>query len=416
MLKIVVVEDEVIVAKDIQKTLIKLGFEVPAIAATATQAFERIKEIRPDLVLCDIKLKGDIDGIEVASRVNELYKIPVIYLTSYSDRQTLDRAKVTQPYGYIIKPFNDADLLSAVEMAIYKFNKDKAIQQSEERLSNTLNWIDETIVITDDFNIITYVNPRFETFFNVDPVTSVGKKITDLIEFDATISLEELLESKLRQTHKHVNCKLITTNETYRLNISVIPISNEQNEMLGRSFVFNSDEERNWSNQRSTMDNNLLNDSFYIKRSSQLVKVKTDNILWIQAMDNYVIIQSTTDQFIIHSTMKEIEAKLPQALFVRVHRSYIVNLSQIQLIEENDDDVLVQEPAKVILFNDEVHSFEEVIGQIIKATGCDIHKAEALTWEVHFNGKAVVYSGEMIRCLQVSHVLEEIQLMTQIEV
>ena len=341
MLKIVVVEDEVIVAKDIQKTLIKLGFEVPAIAATATQAFERIKEIRPDLVLCDIKLKGDIDGIEVASRVNELYKIPVIYLTSYSDRQTLDRAKVTQPYGYIIKPFNDADLLSAVEMAIYKFNKDKAIQQSEERLSNTLNWIDETIVITDDFNIITYVNPRFETFFNVDPVTSVGKKITDLIEFDATISLEELLESKLRQTHKHVNCKLITTNETYRLNISVIPISNEQNEMLGRSFVFNSDEERNWSNQRSTMDNNLLNDSFYIKRSSQLVKVKTDNILWIQAMDNYVIIQSTTDQFIIHSTMKEIEAKLPQALFVRVHRSYIVNLSQIQLIEEND--VMVHE-------------------------------------------------------------------------
>ena len=96
--------------------------------------------------------------------------------------------------------------------------------------------------------------------------------------------------------------------------------------------------------------------------------------------------------------------------------SDVLTVPEVELIEDSNKDVVVQEPAKVILFNDEVHSFEEVIGQIIKATGCDIHKAEALTWEVHFNGKAVVYSGEMIRCLQVSHVLEEIQLMTQIEI
>ncbi|MBS4029216.1 MAG: ATP-dependent Clp protease adaptor ClpS [Ignavibacteriales bacterium] len=96
--------------------------------------------------------------------------------------------------------------------------------------------------------------------------------------------------------------------------------------------------------------------------------------------------------------------------------SDVLTYPETELIEENDTDVLTKEPAKVILFNDEVHSFEEVIGQIIKAIGCDIHKAEALTWEVHFNGKSVVYSGEMIRCLEVSHVLEEIALMTQIEV
>jgi ATP-dependent Clp protease adapter protein ClpS len=96
--------------------------------------------------------------------------------------------------------------------------------------------------------------------------------------------------------------------------------------------------------------------------------------------------------------------------------SDVLTLPETELIEESDSDVLIEEPAKVILFNDEVHSFDDVIGQIIKAIGCDIHKAEALTWEVHFNGKAVVFSGEMIRCLEVSHVLEEIQLMTQIEV
>lgn len=84
--------------------------------------------------------------------------------------------------------------------------------------------------------------------------------------------------------------------------------------------------------------------------------------------------------------------------------------------EEKEQDVSVQEPAKVILFNDDVHTFDEVIEQIIKATGCEYHRAEALTWQVHSNGKAVVFEGEMTRCVQVSNVLEEIQLMTQIEV
>jgi len=84
--------------------------------------------------------------------------------------------------------------------------------------------------------------------------------------------------------------------------------------------------------------------------------------------------------------------------------------------EENDTDILVEQPAKVILFNDEFHSFDEVIGQIIKATGYDTTKAEALTWEVHNSGKAMVFEGQMDNCLKVSHILEEIALNTQIEI
>ena len=85
-------------------------------------------------------------------------------------------------------------------------------------------------------------------------------------------------------------------------------------------------------------------------------------------------------------------------------------------IEQQDQDVALQQPAKVILYNDEVHTFEEVIGQIIKATGCGVQRAEELTWEVHNTGKANVFEGEMVKCIQVSGVLEEIELMTQIEV
>jgi ATP-dependent Clp protease adaptor protein ClpS len=84
--------------------------------------------------------------------------------------------------------------------------------------------------------------------------------------------------------------------------------------------------------------------------------------------------------------------------------------------EEKDAEVLVEQPAKVILFNDELHSFEEVIGQIIKAVGCDSNKAESLTWEVHNTGRAMVFEGQMSECLKVSHILEEIALNTQIEI
>jgi ATP-dependent Clp protease adapter protein ClpS len=85
-------------------------------------------------------------------------------------------------------------------------------------------------------------------------------------------------------------------------------------------------------------------------------------------------------------------------------------------LPESEEDVAEQEPAKVILFNDEVHTFDEVIGQLIKATRCTSEKAEALAWEVHTRGKAIVYVGEFAKCMEVSGILEEIDLMTQIEV
>jgi len=95
-------------------------------------------------------------------------------------------------------------------------------------------------------------------------------------------------------------------------------------------------------------------------------------------------------------------------------------MSKLRPGSEREDEIItepaVKEPAKVILFNDETHTFDEVIGQIIKATGCPVAKAEMLTWEVHNNGKAVIYEGEIARCMMVSGILEEIELMTQIEV
>ena len=128
-LRIFIVEDESIVAKDIQNSLVKLGYEVIGIANNGKEAIEKIIETMPDLILMDIMIKGDLTGIDVSDRIKEKTKIPVIFLTAYADEGTLSKAKVTEPYGYILKPFKEIDLHSTIEMAVYKHQKDAELQK-----------------------------------------------------------------------------------------------------------------------------------------------------------------------------------------------------------------------------------------------------------------------------------------------
>ncbi|MGZ7068427.1 MAG: response regulator, partial [Methanobacterium sp.] len=118
--KILVVEDEKIVAIDIKRRLENMNYNVPEIISSGEEAIERAFELSPDLVLMDIVLRGDIDGIKAAQVIKDKYNIPIIYLTAYSDEKTLKRAKITGPFGYIIKPFEDRELHSAIEVALYK--------------------------------------------------------------------------------------------------------------------------------------------------------------------------------------------------------------------------------------------------------------------------------------------------------
>ena len=106
-INVLVVEDESIVSKDIQYSLKKLGYNVVGVAATGQKAIDLCREKSPDIILMDIMLKGDINGIEASTRIKESYNIPVIFLTAYADENTLSKAKVTEPYAYIIKPFKE---------------------------------------------------------------------------------------------------------------------------------------------------------------------------------------------------------------------------------------------------------------------------------------------------------------------
>jgi CheY-like chemotaxis protein len=141
---IFIVEDEAIVANDIRETLISLGYSVPGIAKSGEIALEKIRLSHPDLVLMDIHLAGEMDGVETAGKIHVLLDIPVIYLTAYADKLLLERAKITEPYGYVLKPYDERELHSVIEMALYKHRIEREIRKRDSILfavSSAVEWL-----------------------------------------------------------------------------------------------------------------------------------------------------------------------------------------------------------------------------------------------------------------------------------
>ncbi len=218
-INILVVEDESIVSKDIQHSLKKIGYNVVGAASTGEKAIELALSEKPDLILMDIMLKGSMNGIEAADIIKKEMSIPIIFLTAYADESTLAKVKITEPYGYILKPFKEIDIQTSVEMAIYKHAKEQEI--IKER----------------DF-------------------------------------LYSIVENK----------------------------------------------EKNY-------------DFIFVKSNSKLVKINCKDICFIEALKDYVVINTIDTRYTIHSTMKDIELKMGTIDFIRIHRSFIVRLDKIVSIE-----------------------------------------------------------------------------------
>ncbi|AKB53959.1 hypothetical protein A9239_05740 [Methanosarcina sp. A14] len=123
--RILVVEDEHIVAMGIKKMVKSLGYTVTGVASSGKDAISKAESTFPDVVLMDIMLKGDMDGVEAAGEIRERFDVPVVYLTAYSDNKILERAKKTEPFGYIVKPFDENDLHSSIEIALHRHRKEK---------------------------------------------------------------------------------------------------------------------------------------------------------------------------------------------------------------------------------------------------------------------------------------------------
>ncbi len=219
LIKILVVEDEMIIAAKISMQLTSLGYEVTGILPRGEQAIQQVKENKPDIILLDINLRGELDGIETALQIQQFAPIPIIYLTANADEATFNRAKPTKPYAFISKPFKQLDLQRAIELTISRM---------------------------------------------AENVTGINNEST-------------------------------------------------------------ADDEQPF----------ILSDRIFVRYKEKMIKIMLADILYMEADRNYSRIFTSSREYILSVSLKNIEEKMSMQLFMRIHRSYLINITHVDEVFEN---------------------------------------------------------------------------------
>jgi len=249
--RILVVEDEIIVSKDIENRLKNLGYAVSAVASSGEEAINKAEETHPDLVLMDIILKGDMDGMESAKQIRDRFNIPVVYLTAYADDKTLQRAKITEPYGYILKPFEERELHTAIEMALCKHEIESRLKESEDWLSTTLNSIGDAVIAADKEGCVTFMNPVAQSLTGWKEEESVGKPLKDVFNIINEETGKQISAPVARAIQEGVvfglgNQIILTARDGVEtpINHSAAPIKDDRGNVTGVVLVFRDIAER----------------------------------------------------------------------------------------------------------------------------------------------------------------------------
>jgi PAS domain S-box-containing protein len=179
---IMVVEDEILIAQDLSRILTGFGYDVLPLAATGDDALRTAEARSPDLVLMDIKLKGSMDGIQTAARLHERHHAAIVYLTSHSDEATFSRAKRTNPFGYLVKPFSDRELRMCIEVALSKHDLESKLIAGERWFSTTLRSIGDAVIATDEREVIKFMNAAAESLTGWQTGDAVGRKLGDVVQ------------------------------------------------------------------------------------------------------------------------------------------------------------------------------------------------------------------------------------------
>lgn len=249
--RIMIVEDESITAMGLEKRLTKQGYEVVAVIASGEEAVQRAKETFPDLVLMDIMLEGEMDGVEAAGLITSHLDIPIIYLTAYADENTLLRAKVTKPFAYLLKPFQERELLITIEMALYKHAMERKLKRSEQWLAATLKCIGDAVIATDAAGAMAFMNPVAEelTGWRREDAMSIHvAEVCNIVDekTHATI-MNELMEVTGRDAGASFSGSAILINKNGReifIDEMASPIRNGDGVMSGVVLVFRDITER----------------------------------------------------------------------------------------------------------------------------------------------------------------------------
>jgi CheY-like chemotaxis protein len=197
MAKILIVEDEFLIAESMQRMLERLDYHVAGIESSGRRAIERIKEIEPDLILMDINIKGDMDGIETAHKIRDRFTIPVIYMTAYEDSEIIERAQITEPYGYLLKPIKERDLKSTIKMALYKSQIDKKLASVKAMLLTVFNSIGIGIIITGSNGNVILLNPVAIKITGLNKEDAIGKPLNQI--FSVTLNNAPKFDAQEKQ-------------------------------------------------------------------------------------------------------------------------------------------------------------------------------------------------------------------------
>ena len=309
---ILVVEDEHIVARDIASRLHKRGYVVAGIASTATEAIEQAGQTHPDLVLMDIMLRGDVDGITAADQIRDLYAIPVVYLTAYADEHTLQRAKVTDAFGYILKPFEERELCITIEMALYKHRMEARLRESERWLATTLRSIGDGIIAADTSGNITFVNP-------------VAEQITEWRSAEALQhQLAEVFNTAFDDVGAGPPATVLVSKSGKRIPIeeSAAPIKDDRGVITGMVVVF-----RDVTDQRHAEEALRVSEA----RVTGIVASAMDAIITIDSNQRIILFNAAAEQVFgwsSHEALgRHVEEFIPSR-FRRSHKEHIDEFGQ----------------------------------------------------------------------------------------
>ncbi|MEH1866401.1 MAG: diguanylate cyclase [Nostoc sp.] len=262
--KILVVEDEKIIASNIRKSLQKLGYSVSETTKSGEEAIKKVAETHPHLVLIDVCLAGEIDGVNVADIIQNHFHVPVVYLTEYSEYKTLYDKQLSEPFSYIVKPFIESDLHFAIEMALYKHQSKKILYEEKQRLAAIINSMSSAVIVTYANGCIQMMNPTAELITGWKESEAFGKDLVEVIKLvdkDVGEKIENLAADVIKTGEIldfPENCILITKDgKEIAIGDKVAPIRDRNGNITGAVLVFQD------ITKRKQTEAQLIRNAFY---------------------------------------------------------------------------------------------------------------------------------------------------------
>lgn len=242
-IEILIVEDEALAAEDIKGHVEEAGYHVCSIAHSGEEALTLLEGMQPDLIVMDIVLDGTLDGIDVAGTIRNRH-IPIIYLTAYTDRQRLERARTTDPYGYLVKPFDERELRTTIGIALHKAEMDRRLRAAKRWSESVLASIHDGVITTDRHGNVSYLNPAARTLTGCREEEVAGRDVASILRL-AAASDRQRLEDALtriagmgdRQPH-HMDAAQAGEGPERILALDVVPLTHEDDSLEGVVIAF----------------------------------------------------------------------------------------------------------------------------------------------------------------------------------